>query len=76
MAKRRKEKKIYKYDCSLTGETYKLTEKAENPEDLMSVKAWYDMHTEHDDRPEDIKKILSIKSDIKAEEELKAESEK
>ncbi len=60
MAKRRKEKKIYKYDCSLTGDTYKVTAKAENPEELMSVKAWYEMNPEHDDRTDDVKKRLGI----------------
>ncbi len=58
MAKRRKEKKIYTYECSLTGESYKVTAKAEHPDELMSVRAWYEMHPEHDDRPEDIKKRL------------------
>ena len=60
MAKRKKEKKIYKYECSLTGDTYKLTEKAENPDDLVSVKAYYEMHPEKDDRPKNIKKQLGI----------------
>ena len=32
----------------------------------MSVKAWYEMHPEHDDRPEAIKKRLGM---IKIEEE-------
>lgn len=63
MAKRRKEKKIYKYDCSLTGETYKLTAQAENPDELMSVKAWYEMNPEHDDRTEDVKKRLGVNSE-------------
>ena len=46
MAKRKKEKKIYKYECSLTGETYKLTQKAENPDELLSVSAWYEMNSD------------------------------
>lgn len=58
MAKRRKERKTYKYECSLTGETYILTEKVKNPDELTSVQAWYEMNPEHDDRPEDIKKAL------------------
>lgn len=60
MAKRKKEKKTYKYECSLTGEKYVLTEKAQNPDDLMSVTAWYEMNPEMDDRPQDIKKKLGI----------------
>ena len=59
MAKRRKEKKTYKYDCSLTGETFVLTTKAENPDELLSVKAWYEIHQEDDDRPEAVKKMAA-----------------
>ncbi len=60
MAKRRKEKKFYKYECAMTGEQYTVTEKAENPDDLMSVKAYYEMHPEEDDRPADVKKKLGV----------------
>ncbi len=62
MAKRRREKaqKIYKYECSLTGESYKLTEKVDNPNDLVSVNAYYELHPEVDDRPAVIKKKLGI----------------
>lgn len=60
VAKRRKDKKIYKYECTLTGEAYKLTEKAPNPDELVSVKAYYEMHPEKDDRPLDIKKKLGV----------------
>lgn len=60
MAKRRKEKRTYKYACNLTGEEYTLTKKVDNPDNLMSVKAYYEMHGEDDDRPEDVKKLLGI----------------
>lgn len=40
----------------MTEEEFKTTREAPNPDDLMSVKAYYDMHPEEDDRPEDIKK--------------------
>ncbi len=60
MAKRRKEKKIYKYECSLSGETYKVTQEAKNPDELLSVKAWYEMNADKDDRPEDVKKRLGL----------------
>ena len=60
MAKRKKEKRIFKYECSLTGETYKTTKEAENPEELMSVKAWYEMNPEHDDRHKKKKKRLGV----------------
>lgn len=60
MAKRRKEKKTYKYECNLTEEKYILTAKAENPEDLMSITAYYEINADEDDRPADIKKKLGI----------------
>ncbi len=57
---RKPEKKIYRYECSLTGEKYKMTEKAEHPDDLMSVKAYYQMHPDDDDRPLVVKKQLGL----------------
>lgn len=63
MAKRKKEKKFYKYECAMTGEQYTVTAKAENPDDLMSVKAYYEMHPEKDDRPADIKKKLGVEGE-------------
>ncbi len=75
MAKRKKEKKTYKYECSLTGESYILTEKAENPDELMSVASWYDMNAEMDDRPDDVKKKLGLKAEIQAEAEAAATTE-
>lgn len=62
MAKRKKEKRTYKYSCNLTGQEYILTQKANNPDDLMSVKAYYEMHQDEDDRPEDIKKKIEMKA--------------
>ena len=56
MARRKSFKKIYRYQCTMTEEEFKTTREAPNPDDLMSVKAYYDMHPEEDDRPEDIKK--------------------
>jgi hypothetical protein len=63
MAKRRREKQIYVYECTLTGEKYKLTKQAENPDDLVSVKGYYELNPDEDDRPLDIKKKLGIESD-------------
>lgn len=60
MAKRKKFKKIYRYQCTMTEEEFKTTREAPNPDDLMSVKAYYEMHPEEDDRPEDIKKQLEV----------------
>ena len=63
MAKRRREKKIYVYECTLTGEEYKLTEKAENPDDLVSVKGYYELNPENDDRPKHIKLKLGVETE-------------
>ncbi|MFT6070303.1 MAG: hypothetical protein ACJAT2_002806 [Bacteriovoracaceae bacterium] len=52
---RKKFKKIYRYSCTLTGEEFKVTAESKNPDDLMSVKAYYEMNPEKDDRPEHIK---------------------
>lgn len=60
MAKRKKEKITYKYECSLTGDKFYLTRKVENQDDLMSVSAWYEMNPEKDDRPDTIKKRLGV----------------
>ena len=59
-SKRRREKVTYDYQCSLTNEAYDLTEKAANPKDLLSVKAYYEMHPEMDDRPAVVKKKLGL----------------
>lgn len=58
MARRSKKKEIFRYECTLTGETYKTTKKAKSPEDLISVAGYYELHPENDDRPEHIKKDL------------------
>jgi len=71
VARRKKEVKTYKYECNLTGEKYTLTKKAENPDDLMSVTAYYQMHPEKDDRPEDIKMKVGFQET--AREEAQAE---
>ena len=61
-SKRRREKVTYNYTCSLTNEEFVLTEKAPNPKELLSVKAYYEMHPEMDDRPAVVKKKLGIPS--------------
>lgn len=60
--KRRREKITYNYECSITGEQFTTTEKAPQPKELLSVKAYYEMHPEMDDRPAVIKKKLGITS--------------
>lgn len=54
MARKRYEK-IYNYSCTLTGEEFKVTKETKNTDDLISVKAYYDMNPEKDDRPEHVK---------------------
>lgn len=53
---RKKYKKTYDYECSITGEQYTMTEKAKSPEELVSVNAWYELNEDKDDRP-DVEKI-------------------
>ena len=55
---RKQKKQIFRYECSLTGETFKTTKKAKNPDDLVCIKAYYEMHPENDDRPEHVLKQL------------------
>lgn len=57
---RKKFKKIYTYTCNLTGESFKVTKESKNPDDLMSVKAYYEMNADKDDRPEHIKVQLEL----------------
>ena len=57
---RRKTKKVYTYHCSLTDKVYKTTKEASNPEELISVAAYYEMHPDKDDRPEHVKLRLKV----------------
>ena len=59
-SKRRREKVTYNYQCSLTAEEFVMTEKAPQPKELLSVKAWYEMNPDQDDRPAVIKKKLGL----------------
>jgi hypothetical protein len=58
--KRRREKITYNYECSLSGEQFTLTERASHPKELLSVKAYYEMNPDKDDRPAIVKKKLGI----------------
>ncbi len=60
--KRRREKVVYNYECSLSGEQFTMTEKAPNPKDLVTVKAYYELNPDMDDRPAVIKKKLGIET--------------
>lgn len=58
--KRRREKITYNYQCSLTGEEFVMTEKAKDPKELLSIKAYYEMNPDMDDRPPVVKKKLGL----------------
>ena len=58
MAKRGREARIYKYKCTITEEEFKVTTKSKTPDELVSVRAYYEMNPEEDDRPESIVKKL------------------
>jgi hypothetical protein len=67
---KKKIKKIYKYECNVSGEVFKTTAEAKSPGDLTTVSAYYQMNPEVDDRPLDIK--LKIKNEEESAAELKA----
>ena len=54
--RRKKFVQVYHYKCTITEQEFKTSREAPNPDDLISVKAWYDLYPEEDDRPENIKK--------------------
>ena len=60
MKRHRREKIVHNYECSLSGEQFVLTEKAPNPKDLVSVKGYYELNPEMDDRPAVVKKKLGL----------------
>ena len=60
---RKKSKRIFTLKCSLTEESFKTTRDAPQPEELISIKAYYELNPDKDDRPE------HIKAKLKAEEE-------
>lgn len=60
---KKKIKKIYKYECTITGEVFKTTDEAKHPDELTTVSAYYQLHPEQDDRP------IEVKIKLKAKEE-------
>jgi hypothetical protein len=60
MKRHRREKITYNYECTLSGEEFVTTAKAPHPKELVSVKGYYELHPEMDDRPAIIKKKLGI----------------
>jgi hypothetical protein len=57
---KKKFERIIKYKCTITGEEFKMSTEAPKPSELMSLRAYYEMHGEEDDRPEHIKKQISL----------------
>jgi hypothetical protein len=70
VVKHKKPLKTYTYKCIMTGSSFKTTRQAPNPQELMTVDAYYDMHPENDDRPE-VEKIKR-KQEMEAEAKMKA----
>ncbi|HAZ13321.1 MAG: hypothetical protein A2X86_15135 [Bdellovibrionales bacterium GWA2_49_15] len=55
---KKKFQRFYEYKCTITEEVFQTTRSAPTPSELMSVRAYYQLHSDHDDRPEAIKKQL------------------
>lgn len=70
LVSKKKIKKIYKYECTMTGEAFKTTAESKHPDELVSVKAFYDLNPDKDDRPGDVK--IRIKQQEEALESLMA----
>jgi len=66
MARRKRQPTYYTYECTLTGDTFKTTRKVEKTDDLISVKAYYELNQDKDDRPEVIKKRIEIEAKERA----------
>ncbi len=58
--KRKKERIYYRYQCTLTGDEFSMTEKAPHADELVSVEGYYQLHPDKDDRPAVIKKQLAL----------------
>ncbi len=74
----RKKQEVFKQKCTITGKQYLITSKAPNPEELISVAAYYDLNPDKDDRPEDIKSVAlaqaqAVADALATEEEMLAE---
>lgn len=63
---KKKQYTFHYYECSISGERFKRTAKAQDPESLVSVESYYELNEEQDDRPEHIKKKMA---EIKAQKE-------
>ncbi|MBT3982560.1 MAG: hypothetical protein HOE90_14475 [Bacteriovoracaceae bacterium] len=76
MAKRKKRGVEFNfYNCTITGRKFKIHGKAQNPDDLVSVGAYYELHPEEDDRPELEKKQAEEVEYFEEEEEEEEQEE-
>lgn len=66
MAKKKKNIKVYEYNCTLTGEKFLTNREAPHPNELVSVKGYYELHPEDDDRPEVIKRQVKLAEELQA----------
>lgn len=53
-------KQYFNYKCTITEEEFRVTRKAPNPDDLVSLNAYYELHPDEDDRPDAVKKQLGL----------------
>lgn len=63
MAKNRY-RRTYRYKCGITGKEIKVTREAPNPDELMSVEAYYQLNPEEDDRKESEMARLGLDKEI------------
>lgn len=68
MAKRRREKQTYRYECNLTGEKFNLTKKVADNSDIVSIEGYYELNPEEDDRNEAVKKQAKLDQQTRIEE--------
>ena len=66
--RKKKRIKYYNYECTITGQSYRTTEEAPNPDDLVSVTTYYELNPEHDDRPENKKTVRPSVEEESSEE--------
>ncbi len=67
---KKKFQRFYEYKCTITEEQFQTTRPAPNPSELVSVKAYYQMHSDTDDRPEVVKmKLESQEEEVKPTED-------
>lgn len=57
---RKKSKNFHRYECTITGENFRRTTPAPHPQELVSVKAFYELNPDKDDRPDYIKKQAQV----------------